>query len=172
MEDHHRPIEGFPGYRVSREGEVQSCHIGGTAGRLADEWRPLKPSRRPKGYLSVNLQAAGVKSFHFIHHLVLETFVGPRPPGFICCHGDGDPANNRVENLRWDTYVANSEDMLRHGTRPMGSRCNAKLGEEEVLEIRRLGSAGVRPRDLAAAFGVTSSNIVAIVRRRSWRHLP
>jgi hypothetical protein len=29
----------------------------------------------------------------------LEAFVGPRPPGLVCCHEDGDPANNRVENL-------------------------------------------------------------------------
>lgn len=171
MEDHYRPIAGFPGYRVSREGVIQSRRIRGTTERLADEWRTLKPARRPKGYLSVNLQAAGVKSFHFIHHLVLEAFVGPRPPGLICCHGDGDPSNNRVENLRWDSYLSNSADMLRHGTRPMGSRCNAKLGEEEVREIRRLRSAGVRSSDLATTFGVTSPNIAAIVHRRSWSHL-
>jgi HNH endonuclease len=102
---------------------------------------------------------------------VLEAFVGSRPPGLICCHGDGDPANNRVENLRWDTYFSNSEDMLRHGTRLMGTRCHAKLGEGEVREIRRLRCAGVRAVDLAVAFGISSANVVAIVRRRSWRHL-
>jgi hypothetical protein len=172
MEDHHRPIEGFAGYRVGREGVVQSSRGRGTGKDLTDGWRPLKPCRRRQGYLTVNLHRDGLKSSHYVHHLVLEAFVGPRPPGLICCHGDGDPANNRVENLRWDSYLSNSEDMVRHGTRPMGSRCHAKLGEGDVREIRRLRSAGVRPRDLAVAFGVTSPNIVAIVRRRSWRHLP
>ena len=80
--------------------------------------------------------------------------------------------NRGAENLRWDTYQSNSEDMLRHGTRLMGSRCNAKLVEGEVLEIRRLRREGARVRDLASAYEVSPQNIEAIVHRRSWRHLP
>jgi hypothetical protein len=172
MEDHYKDIDGFPGYRVSREGDIQSCWGRGNPKRLTDAWRTLKPVPRRGGYLGVNLHAGGVKVTRYVHHLVLEAFVGQRPPGHICCHNDGDRLNNRADNLRWDTYRANSEDMLRHGTRLMGSRCNAKLVEGEVLEIRRLRSGGVPVRELAARYGVTPQNVANIVHRRSWRHLP
>src|SRR4051794_16971465 len=123
MEDHYKNIEGFPGYRISREGEVQSCRGRGNPERSTDAWRTLKQVPRRGGYLGVNLHAGGVKITRYVHLLVLETFVGPKPPGYICCHNDGDRLNNRVENLRWDSYQSNSDDMLRHGTRLMGSRC-------------------------------------------------
>jgi len=50
-----------------------------------------------------------------VHRLVLEAFVGPCPPGMECCHNDGDPTNNVVTNLRWDTPSANARDRVRHG---------------------------------------------------------
>lgn len=101
MDDPIRPIKGYPGYRVSGEGEVQSCWSRrGRRDRMTGTWLPLEPIRRPYGYLSVNLHRGGTKTARYIHHLVLEAFVGPRPPGLICCHWDGDPTNNRVENLR------------------------------------------------------------------------
>lgn len=31
------------------------------------------------------------------------------------CHNDGNPANNVVTNLRWDTKKANARDRLMHG---------------------------------------------------------
>jgi hypothetical protein len=108
---------------------------------------------------------------HYVHRLVLVAFVGPRPPGLVCCHNDGNPLNNRVENLRWDTYEANEADKLRHGTKLVGEQTNAKLTEEDVSEIRRLAGDGVKHAELAARFGFTRQNIGAVIHRRSWRHL-
>ena len=49
----------------------------------------------------VNLYAAdGNAKMEKVHRLVLEAFVGPNPPGLECCHNNGDPSDNRVENLR------------------------------------------------------------------------
>ena len=71
----------------------------------------------------------------------------------VCCHNDGDPANNHLENLRWDTYQSNEADKLRHGTRRLGSATGgSKLREEEVLEIRRRKGEGEPMRLLAAEF--------------------
>src|SRR3954468_21881101 len=120
MGDLFKPVEGFPGYRVSDSGEVQSCwNRLGRRGGMTDSWLPLKLIRR-QDHLVVNLHRDGVKSARYVHHLVLEAFVGPRPPGLVCCHWDGDPSNNRLANLRWDTHQANMDDMLRHGTRGRG----------------------------------------------------
>jgi hypothetical protein len=52
-----------------------------------------------------------------VHHLVLCAFVGPCPKGQEGCHNDGDPTNNRVTNLRWDSHIGNLADMDKHGTR-------------------------------------------------------
>jgi hypothetical protein len=30
------------------------------------------------------------------------------------CHNNGNPADNRLENLRWDTHVANEADKRLH----------------------------------------------------------
>ena len=48
---------------------------------------------------------------HMVHVLILTAFVGPRPDGYCACHGpDFDTANNRLSNLRWDTYDANNKE--------------------------------------------------------------
>jgi HNH endonuclease len=172
MDDRYREIPGHPGYRVSREGEVQSCWAKTVPPRVSDAWHTLKPIPRGKGYPTVNLGGGPRKVARLIHQLVLEAFVGPRPPGLVCCHSDGDRTNNRMDNLRWDSYLANSEDMLRHGTRLMGSRANAKLTEEQVMDIRRLRAQCTSVRELADRYGVTTQNIEAVVYRRTWRHVP
>lgn len=56
------------------------------------------------------------------HQVILETFVGPRPPGMLALH-DPDPNYNncRLSNLRWGTHQENMDDNRRHiaaGLRP------------------------------------------------------
>jgi hypothetical protein len=173
MDDFFKRIEGFPGYGVSERGEVQSCwNRVGRRGGMTDSWLPLKPIPDRWRHLSVNLHRDGRKIRRYIHHLVLEAFVGERPPGSICCHWDGDPANNRSSNLRWDTYKSDCDDMLRHGNRRRGETgTSARLREEDVREIRRLDCQGVSTLDLADRYGVGTANIRAIVTGRTWRHL-
>ena len=50
-----------------------------------------------------------------VHRLVLRAFVGP-PTEELCiaCHGDGDPTNNTLENLRWGTPADNADDLMHH----------------------------------------------------------
>jgi hypothetical protein len=172
MDDHFRPVEGFDGYRVSREGEVQTRWLkAGRNSRLTDTWRPLNPFPR-QGYPSVNLSYGGGKAAFKVHRLILETFVGPCPEGMVACHNDGHRANCHMDNIRWDTPKANCDDALKHGTRAVGSRCNSKLVERDVIEIRRRWAEGVPAKELAGRFGVSKSNVEAITSGRSWRHLP
>lgn len=173
MEDYYRLIEGFPGYRVSREGEVQSRWLkAGRNSRLTDTWRTLKAIKLGSGHLRHNLSRNSTKYSRRVHRLVLEAFVGPCPPGLVCCHNDGDPANNRVENLRWDTQQSNSDDTLRHGRRAFGSRCKSKLVEEQVVEIRRLWAEGVSANELASRFGICPRHVRVITSGKMWRHVP
>lgn len=48
----------------------------------------------------------------------------------------------------------------------------AKLNEDQVLEIRRQHANGRSYRTLGREFGVSGTTIEAIVKRRSWKHVP
>lgn len=53
-----------------------------------------------------------------------------------------------------------------------GDRVNtAKLTEEQVREIRRRVAAGEKQVDVARAFGVRNTNVSALVRRETWKHV-
>jgi hypothetical protein len=73
----------------------------------------------------------------------LEAFVGPCPSGQEAAHLDGDPANNRLDNLAWKTPVENMGDQEKHQTLNWGERHGgAKLTEADVIAIRQLRSFG------------------------------
>jgi hypothetical protein len=177
-EAEYRDIPGFPGYRVGSDGSVLSFHPrksdGGHWKRL--KGRPNKSAPYPpkKGwYLGVVLSnAAGKRVAKLVHVLVLEAFVSPRPAGMYACHANGDPADNRLENLRWDTHAANTEDARQHGTLPIGSRkAMSKLTEPDVVEIVRLFKSGVSKSALARRYAVSNSTIRQIFTGRTWSHV-
>ena len=116
-----RPVDGYGyKYEVSNQGRVRSVAREvrrpnrGTY-RVAE--RILKPRRAHHGHQYVTLFGDTKKDRrHFgVHRLVLAAFVGPCPEGMEACHNDGDPSNNQVSNLRWDTRSANMLDKVRHG---------------------------------------------------------
>jgi len=116
MSEHWRPVVGHEGrYKVSDLGRVRSVDRIDSRGNRA--WgRVLAPDVTASGHLRVALCVDGKARRHFVHRLVLAAFVGPRPDGMEACHNDGDPKNNVVGNLRWDTKSANARDRRRHGT--------------------------------------------------------
>jgi len=67
----------------------------------------------------------------------VSTQDGPRPDGMECCHGNGDSADNRVENLRWDTRANNGADKRMHKTHC--KRGHAYTPENIRLNKRNLG---------------------------------
>lgn len=110
-----------------------------------------------------------------VHRLVLEAFVGPCPPGMECCHNNGNPADNRLENLRWDTRSANCLDAVQHGTSPgLTSRYgesnpSAKLTLDQVQMIRVAYADGAgTQKDFADMFGVAPSTIAMLLRGYNW----
>ena len=168
-----RPIPSHPGYAATSDGHIISLAKISLHGHRLKR-KELSPSRHHKGYLRVK---CGSGTQYRVHRLVLEAFIGPCPDGMECCHNDGDPGNNRLDNLRWDTHSANSLDAVRHGTHP--GFCNkgekhpkAKLTESDVLRIRSLAKEGVRNIDLAKGYGVGPGAISLIVLRKRWKHLP
>lgn len=118
MKEEWRPIEGYEGYEVSNYGRVRSVDrtIQRKDGRTQRcKGRMLKPREHEKGYLTVNPCNEDGNKNRYVHRLVLEAFVGKCPDGMETLHIDGDPTNNRVDNLRWGSSSDNPLDIIRHG---------------------------------------------------------
>lgn len=138
-----RIVPGFAAYSVSNLGRVKSSKRW----RDGKTVRYLSPRRQfhRRGYLtgvSVVLFKDNKRHPAQISHIVLSAFVGARPISLEACHGDGNPANNRLRNLRWDTHQSNLHDTIRHG------RTTAKISIEEVERAKDLRSAGVMYKDI------------------------
>jgi hypothetical protein len=175
------PIAGYEGlYEVSDHGRVRSLDrkLPYADGRVCIwKGRILRQSFSAGVYPKVALSKNCRQATRTVHRLVLETFVGPCPDGMEGCHNDGDPTNNHLSNLRWDTPLSNSDDKIRHGTTAKGSQSGpAVLTEESVLSIRaryRRDPNNGRSNSLSLAneFGVTRATIVTVVARRTWKHI-
>ena len=168
------PVPGFEGYyEVSDHGHVRSLDrivAGVTPTGLPCEQlrrgRMLTPSPDSSGHLKVNLSVDGVIEAKFVHQLVLEVFVGPRPDGLVACHYDDVKSNNHVSNLRWDTVSANSRDRLRNN--PLPSRCSK--GHEyagDNLRFRKPDKNGHRERYCATCNRMSA--LASYHRRKSSR---
>lgn len=169
-----RSVLGYEGfYEASDHGRVRSVDRTVPTKRQraqALRGRMLRINVSDRGRPWVELSRDATRRAFFVHRLVLEAFVGLRPEGLECCHEDGDRANNRLGNLRWDTHASNMADMRRHGTDPRGERHGmAKLTEHDVREIRRrYAVGGVSQASLGREFGVTQRSVSYVVRRVTW----
>ena len=156
LDERWRPISGFARYEVSDLGRVKS-HCGRRAVRI------LKPVIRD-GYGFVKL---GRDHDLPIHHLVLETFVGPRPAEMECRHLDGCRSNNRLSNLVWGTKSENYADRRGHGTANDGERHgHAKLTNDLVLAIY---NSDLSDLEASQVFGVARKVVARIRFGQAWQ---
>lgn len=155
-----KQIPYAPGYCVSTDGVVYSLKTG--QAMSARSYGKMQ-------YKQVGFYGpTGKKLLKLVHSVVLETFVGPRPPGMVCRHLDGNSQNNRLENLTWGTPAENNADRARHGTLPQGSDNGmAKLTEADVFQI--LTHRGwLSVYTMANTFGVDFTNIGHIWNGKTW----
>ena len=99
-----------------------------------------------------------------VHQLVLLTFAGPPGAGQEVRHLNGDPKDNRLENLAYGTRTENILDVFRQG------KAWRKLTAKDAADIRirlRDGDAGAA---IARDYGVSQSAISCIKQRRTHWH--
>lgn len=156
-----------PDYIVSSDGRVGSRKRGGLS--------ILKPRPVGEGYFGVSISTGGVKRNRYIHRLVAEAFLGPRPtPKHEVNHKNGVRSDNRDNNLEWVTRSENQRhrfDVLKHGQTRGENHCLAKLTEANVREIRTLVASGDSQKTIAAAYGVSTASVWQIKRGKSWAWL-
>lgn len=157
-----KPIPGFDGYSVTKNGRVWSSK---TCRGVHGRW--MKTHQQPTGHLTVMLQGQHGQRPYLVHRLVLLTWMGPCPEGMEALHGDGNPANNHLSNLRWGTRSENSLDAIRHGT------CHtAKLDVQEVRAIRLALAEGEGVVAIAARYGLERHAISRIKSGETWGSVP
>lgn len=163
----------YPKYLIGDDGSVwSSCVLGSNKGRTSDKWHKLSVGYAKDGRGHVNLNNGFRPKSVSVCRLVIETFKGPCPAGMECCHNDGNPRNNKIDNLRWDTRLENVHDMIRHGTNPKGeSHSHAKLTESQVLEIRKMIKSGMTLISIAKIFNISWQSVSGIKYWRRWKHL-
>lgn len=171
-----RDVPGFEGlYKVTNGGSV--FRVGRTVHRDGNSPMTIKNrevfrSRRRDGYYPARLYRNGtIERSTFVHAIVAEAFIGPRPAGMDVRHLDGDPSNNHVSNLAYGTRAENFADAISHGTIRHGSNHrSAKLDESKVRQIRAMWRSGERQCKIAEAFGVTGGVVSQILSGKSWKH--
>lgn len=102
--------------RMDRQGHLRIQH----GGILKHHWRGAPGKEK----LTVRLSREGKSKAWPVHRLVLTAFDGLSPPDKpFGCHGDDDPSNNRLDNLRWDDATGNLRDAYRNGGRMPVTHC-------------------------------------------------
>lgn len=195
-----RPVVGWDWiYEVSDQGNIR---------RMIDARRPkrgpkiLKPTINKFGYAWVTLQFLEErrKKAAFIHVLVAEAFVGPKPSAkHEVNHKDSSKGNNRYTNLEWVTHKKNQEHAVESGRYLSGDKHprktnasawnntvwpserpyiagenngQAKLTDAEATEIKILYKGGdLTQGELAKRFNVSKSAVTHLCAGITWKHI-
>src|SRR5262249_48516871 len=133
------------------------------------DWYALSPRHVKKGYATVSLCHENIKVTKSVHRLICMAFHGtPRVDSLQVRHLDGDPTNNRPENLAWGTQEENWQDRKAHGRGCDGEKHHAaKLTDAERAHLRWALSAGLcSQRHAARVLGMSQASISAIAHSR------
>jgi len=158
-----KDIPGHLGYEVSNLGRVRSYRKRGNTVVLCKNPQRIlmqhidKKSKSSYPRYRVNLSG----KFLVVHRLVLLAFVGPCPEGMEACHNDGNPYNNRLDNLRWDTKAGNILDEVKNG--------NTKITPSDVVKIRELYKHKLTLKEIGEIFQITHQYVSDIVNKKSWK---
>lgn len=149
-------VPGFPGYTANADGVVSS------------RGRPLRPYKvgRNMAYRKVALHRNGVRHERYVHHVILETFVGPRPEGMEACHENDIKTDNRLHNLRWGTRSSNAHDTTRNAKRPTSQQTYSR---EKVEEVRKLLGEGMQGTEISRRTGMGVCSVSAIKNGKTHR---
>lgn len=167
-----RPVVGYEGiYEVSDRGRVRSLPrmrsavIRGTACEIFVRGRIMRPAIT-HGYARLTLRDQDRQRQTFVHALVAEAFLGPRPDGYVIDHVDCVRDNNHVRNLRYVTPFANLA--VQYGE----NVATSKLTNDCAARVFDALMEGRAPTDIAKEFGVTCSNVVSMAKGKTWSHHP
>lgn len=132
----------------------------------------MTPVRVKVGYLMVGPTVDGKNVQTFVHVMVIECFVGPRPKGMHINHIDGVKTNNAIVNLEYCSRAENMAHASRTGLFARGARhYKTKLTEDDVRAIRAARDGGESLTTICARYGIGKPAASMIANRKTWRHV-
>lgn len=167
------PVAGYsPGYAVSDDARVFSKRK--TTRKSDKKIRQLKFTVGQAGHLMVRIRKEnGSMTLATIHRIMAKAFLPPPLPGQdVVRHLNGDPGDNRIDNLAWGTQADNMADMVRHGKSLKGSgNRQARLNDDLVIVVRLLSKNGFKKSAIASFLGVSETSVYRVVSGESWAHV-
>lgn len=157
-------IPGFENYVLTPFGEVFNTSFKNKSSRLR-QWNQ-------RGYQNVTLGGRNGKKSFKIHRLLASLFLRkPKKNQILVRHLDGNPRNNRLENLAWGTSQDNANDSRVHGTMVRGEKVGSSvLTESQVKRIRKM-LVTMSVYKVAKIFNMSETPIFYIRDRITWKHI-
>lgn len=109
---------------------------------------------RDTGYGSISINGKQMLA----HRYMYEKLRGPIPDGMYLDHLCKNRACVNPEHLEVVTFKEN----IRRGKR-------VKLTEQDIPEIKKLSASGVRQKEIAIKYGVSSCHVSRIINGEKWR---
>jgi len=167
-----KQVDGFPAYRVSDNGDIETSWQWGAfyAGMESEKkWKLIPIKFNKKGYCQLNLRdVCGKGRRTHLHRIIAETFISQPPFKNACVrHIDGNPKNNKANNLAWGTYLDNENDKIRHGTHGLRIT-NSKLTSDSIALANRMREEGKTISEIAKYIGVSHPTISRLFSGKTW----
>lgn len=126
MDEQWKEVEGFPMYRVSNYGYVQSLHTG--------HLLAMRPNS--KGYMRVTLSREGLIQEFYLAQLVAKSFFPTFRPGIRIGYINGDLSNCSIWNLKMRKGRETREQIRENERAPWGKRVKIVETGETFLSVR------------------------------------
>ena len=148
-----RDIIGYEGiYQVSNTGQIRSLERWNGHKRVKRE-SPyiMSQSTTTTGYKKVELQVRKNRKSLKVHRLVAMAFISNPENKPNINHKDGNPTNNRVDNLEWCTQKENVEHAYATGLIP-----KTTVSKEE---LQAYVESGLQKRQIARLVHMTQERL-------------
>lgn len=162
-----RDIDGYEGrYQVSSLGRVKTLNY-----RQTGNERLMNQRVWPRGYRKVHIG----KHYFFVHRVVATAFIGD-PTGKEINHKNGDPSDNRVENLEICSHqqnIAHSWDKLGREIWSKGLSGGIGARSRPIKAIDEQGNVVAETKtiaEMANTLGVSDGHLGNVLKGRSKLH--
>jgi len=171
--EYWKPIPGFnERYYASNMGRVMSIACTWKK-RCHGKWVDMKSpdvifdtkSKTKKGYYRTNLKLEnGKMKTYMIHRLIAKTFLGEIPDKMQVNHINGIKTDNSIYNLEIVTNQQNRDHARDNNLIANRKNGLGKINQEQVIEIKKLYSHGLKQREIAKKFNVCQQTISYIIK--------
>jgi len=152
----YKQIENHPNYKIDTNGNIINLKN-----------KVMKVSLT-KGYLRIFLN----KKNYFIHRLVAITFLFNKDlTKNMVNHKDGNPLNNKLDNLEWCDSAYNTQHAVDNKLFPIQKGelvGTSKLKNDDVLNIF---NSNKKYTDIMKEFNVSIGTISLIKNKKIWKHI-